>query len=182
LPASTTYPTCRSHATAYRAIALRGLVISRRHVGRSMRRSRSRRTQDRRSRKQTSISRSAGLYDDGRDRKSLEHARIGADRALSANGLECACAGYFGVGRAMLEQEHHLDDALSRVQPFARLWREGGLASATFERSSGPVLRWPSFEKGMQDAIDKLSVALQSAKSINDEYPPRPCPSNSPTR
>lgn len=109
-------------------------------------------------------------YDMGEIEKGLEHSRIGAEGAFRANGLECACAGYFGVGRGQLEA-HHLDDAISefdRSLDIAQQIYEGHAGVfGTLIRANRAVAE---FEQGNVDAIDKLKTSLQEARSGNDEF------------
>jgi class 3 adenylate cyclase/tetratricopeptide (TPR) repeat protein len=99
--------------------------------------------------------------------KGLEHTRIGAELAEAANGLECACAGYFGVGRAQLETRH-LDEAkfeFERSMNFANA--VGFDAFMNIIRGSAAMTE---FERGSIAAVEELRSAVQSARSTNENY------------
>ncbi|MEO7223057.1 MAG: adenylate/guanylate cyclase domain-containing protein [Devosia sp.] len=99
--------------------------------------------------------------------KSLEHSRIGAELAEAANGLECACAGYFGVGRAQLDTRN-LDEAKFEFE------RSLGFANAVGFETFLPIIRGSAalteFERGSLAAVSELRSAVETARSTNDYY------------
>jgi class 3 adenylate cyclase/tetratricopeptide (TPR) repeat protein len=116
------------------------------------------------------ISASMAYYDMGEIEKGLEHARIGAEKALSVNGFECACAGFYNVGRGHLER-HELDKALSelgRSLKIAELATSTGMAGlATIARGEVAVAQ---FEQGTAEAVDRLRAAMNEAQAGQNEY------------
>ncbi|HTJ58414.1 MAG TPA: adenylate/guanylate cyclase domain-containing protein [Devosiaceae bacterium] len=114
------------------------------------------------------IAASMAYYDMGEIDRGLEHARIGAEKALGAQGIECACAGYFSLGRGQLERGR-MDDALVEFgrslslantigwQGYINLIR-GGVAVAQFEKDT------------TEKAVEDLRSAVKDARSGHDEY------------
>ena len=87
------------------------------------------------------------LYEMGELEAGLEQARLGAELAYRANGMECACAGYFVVGKGELER-HRPDEAVAELNRSLKLadvagfegyvnMIHGNLAMAEFEKGSG---------------------------------------------
>lgn len=106
-------------------------------------------------------------YDMGEIEPGLQYARLGADKALSARGMECACAGYFSVGRGELEA-HRPDDALTQ---FARSLEFANIAGFDgFLNLIGAGKAAAEFEKGSESATEALRVAIANARSSNDEF------------
>jgi tetratricopeptide (TPR) repeat protein len=107
------------------------------------------------------------LHDLGDLEEGLKHAQLGAQLAEAANGLECACAGYFGAGRVQLNRRH-LDEAhddfiksmkyanLTGFESFLNVVR-GGVAMTDFER-------------GRSRDLEGLRIAVNNASAINDGY------------
>ncbi|HEV7717922.1 MAG TPA: adenylate/guanylate cyclase domain-containing protein [Arsenicitalea sp.] len=114
------------------------------------------------------IAASMAYYDMGEIEKGLEQARIGAEKALGANGIECACAGYFNVGRGQLErgrpEEAILDFGKSLSLANSVGWDgylnliRGGVAVAEFEQGTA------------EKAIEELRGAIKDAESGHDDY------------
>jgi tetratricopeptide (TPR) repeat protein len=113
------------------------------------------------------IGASMAYYDMGDIEKGLEHARIGADLAMSANGLECACAAYFGVGRGELDK-HRIDDALAQFRHSLKLADAVGMDYYINLIRAG--VAEAEFEKGATDSVDKLRTAVESARSSEDDF------------
>jgi class 3 adenylate cyclase/tetratricopeptide (TPR) repeat protein len=93
-------------------------------------------------------------YDMGDIKHGLEHARIGADMAHAANGMECACFGYFGVG----------------VGEYNRGQVEASLAE--YDRSLGIGLRfgagWEPFFNRVRGGVAVSQLAQGDAEKVCD--------------
>lgn len=114
------------------------------------------------------IGASMAYYDMGEVEKGLEHARIGAERAMSANGLECACAGYFGIGRGELDKRH-IDDALTQFTRSLKLADTVGMDYYINMIRAG--VGEAEFEKGgTTGSAEKMRGAIDSARSTDDDF------------
>jgi len=113
------------------------------------------------------IGASMAYYDMGDIEKGLEHSKLGAELAMSANGLECACAGYFGVGRGELDK-HRIDDALTQFRHSLKLADAVGMDYYINLIRAG--VAEAEFEKGATDSVDKLRTAVESARSTDDDF------------
>jgi len=109
-------------------------------------------------------------YTMGEVEKGLEHARIGADMAYNANGLECACAGHFGVGKGQFEKRR-FDEALSQyaksLELAGRVMSPGFAGYINQIKASAALAE---FEHGSPSAIESLRVALNNARNGHDEF------------
>jgi class 3 adenylate cyclase/tetratricopeptide (TPR) repeat protein len=109
-------------------------------------------------------------YAMGEFEKGLEHARIGADLAYKANGLECACSGHFTVGKGQFEQ-HRIDEALSQyaksLEIADRVTSPG--FSGYINQIKASAAR-AEFERGSPSAIESLRAALNNARNSHDEF------------
>src|SRR5262249_40497582 len=113
------------------------------------------------------IAASMAYYEIGEIEKGLEHARIGAEKAYGAHGLQCACFGFYNVGRGEFEQRR-LDEARSDFNRSLELADEGGIGEfAPLIRADEALVE---FEQGEAGALDKLREALANAKSSHEEY------------
>ena len=119
--------------------------------------------------KQADVHIGAGMayYDMGDIEKGLEHAHLGADLAMSANGLECACAGYFGVGRGELDRRN-IDDALAQFRRSLKLADAVGMDYYINLIRAG--VAEAEFEKGSTGSVDQLRSAIDSARSTDDDF------------
>jgi class 3 adenylate cyclase/tetratricopeptide (TPR) repeat protein len=109
-------------------------------------------------------------YTMGEIEKGLENARIGRDMAFNANGLECAVAGHFCVGRGEFEKRQ-IDEALSQYAKSLQI--ADGLVSPGFQGFVNRVKASSAqaeFEKGSPAAIEALRAALNNARSGKDEF------------
>jgi class 3 adenylate cyclase/tetratricopeptide (TPR) repeat protein len=114
------------------------------------------------------IGASMAYYDMGEIEKGLMHARIGAERAMSVNGLECACAGYFGVGRGELDK-HHIDDALAQFTHSLKLADAVGMDYYINMIRAG--VGEAEFAKGgTTGSVDKMRGAIDSARGADDDF------------
>lgn len=114
------------------------------------------------------IGASMAYYDMGEVEKGLEHARIGAERAMSANGLECACAGYFGIGRGELDRRH-IDDALTQFTRSLKLADTIGMDYYINMIRAG--VGEAEFAKGgTSGSVEKMRGAIDSARSTDDDF------------
>ena len=82
-----------------------------------------------------------------RSTKGLEHARIGAEMAMAANGLECACAGYFGIGRG---RARHGASSMMRCTSSTRSLKLADTVGHGLLHQHHPRRRrrWPSSRRG----------------------------------
>ncbi len=119
--------------------------------------------------KQADVHIGAGMayYDMGDIEKGLEHAHLGADLAMSANGLECACAGYFGVGRGELGRRN-IDDALAQFRRSLKLADAVGMDYYINLIRAG--VAEAEFEKGSTGSVEQLRSAIDSARSTDDDF------------
>jgi len=102
--------------------------------------------------------------------KGLEHARIGADLAYKANGLECACSGFFHVGRGQFEKER-IGEALSEYGKSLEIaGRVNSPAFADYINQIKASAAQAEFEQGSLAAIESLRIALNNARNGNDEF------------
>jgi tetratricopeptide (TPR) repeat protein len=106
-------------------------------------------------------------HDMGQLDEGLEHARVGADLAERAGGLECACAGHLGIGRVQLDR-HRLDDAVSEFKQSLKLSEISGFEG--FANIIHGSIAMAEFEKGSTAAVERLRAALQNARTLGDEY------------
>jgi class 3 adenylate cyclase/tetratricopeptide (TPR) repeat protein len=109
-------------------------------------------------------------YAMGEIEKGLEHARIGADMAYNANGLECAASGHFLVGKGQFEKQR-FDEALSqyaRSLEIANRVTSPGFAGYINQIKANAARA--EFERGSPAAIDSLRVALNNAINSQDEF------------
>jgi class 3 adenylate cyclase/tetratricopeptide (TPR) repeat protein len=164
-------PDVEGHAMAYRAIALARLgdadaartqieaaLEMATHAGSPVKQA------------DINIAVSMAYYDLGEVEKGLEHARIGAELAYGANGLECATAGFFCVGKGQLERRK-LEDALlefGRSLKIADMANSAGLAGYVNMIRGGVAVA--EFQQGTAAAVDKLWTALNNARSSHDEF------------
>jgi len=107
------------------------------------------------------------LHDMGAFEESLKHARLGAELAEGARGMECACAGYLGVGRVQVERNEIADarDKFERSLKYADI--------AGFEQFRNVIqggVAFTEFELGSDAAIEQMRVAIANARSSNDGY------------
>lgn len=106
--------------------------------------------------------RDMGEVDEG-----LRHARIGAELAEQTSGMECACAGYFSVGKCQLDR-HRLEDAHSDFEKSLDFASMSGFEQFLNVIRGGVALT--EFEQGSEAALDALREAVNNAKANNDEY------------
>jgi len=107
------------------------------------------------------------LHDMGAFEESLKHARLGAELAEGARGMECACAGYLGVGSVQVERNEIADarDKFERSLKYADI--------AGFEQFRNVIqggVAFTEFELGSDAAIEQMRVAIANARSSNDGY------------
>ncbi|MBI4921663.1 MAG: AAA family ATPase [Devosia nanyangense] len=107
------------------------------------------------------------LYDMDEIDEGLEHAKIGAELAFGARGFECACAGYFELGRGRLEQ-HRIEDALADLGRSLTLAQDAG-----FEGYMNVIhgsIAAAEFENGRPAAVERLKTAAENARTLGDDY------------
>lgn len=116
------------------------------------------------------IAASMAYYDMGEIDLGMEHARIGAEKAASVEGVECQCAGLFSLGRGQLERRQ-LEEALLQFGKSQKLADKAGWDShAPHAYLIKAGLAVAEFEKGTPEAIEKLRGALNNALAGHDEY------------
>jgi tetratricopeptide (TPR) repeat protein len=112
----------------------------------------------------------SAYYDMGDVEKGLEHSRIGAEEAARVNGLQCACAGYYGVGKGEFEL-HRLDQAIAEFDRSLDIAHGLGARNiANFDTVIRADRAMAEFEKGDASALERLQGALREAQSSNDEF------------
>ncbi|HEY9011146.1 MAG TPA: hypothetical protein VIN06_09015, partial [Devosia sp.] len=106
-------------------------------------------------------------HDMGELDQALGYAREGAKLAENARGLECACAGYFGVGRVELER-HNPNRALADFNQSLKFSDLSGFEGflAVIRGNAAAA----EFELGNAAAVERLRLARDNAMSLNDEY------------
>ena len=107
------------------------------------------------------------LYEMGEFEAGLEQARLGAELAYRVNGMECACFGYFAVGKAELEQ-HRPEEAEAELSRSLKLADIAG-----FEGYMNMIrgnLAMAQFEQGATTAVDRLRASYDNARALNDDY------------
>jgi predicted ATPase/class 3 adenylate cyclase len=107
------------------------------------------------------------LHDMGEYEEGLKHTRLGAQLAEQANGLECACAGYFGVGWTQLERRE-LSDAHSQFEKSLKYAGISGFEGFLNVIRGGVALT--EIDRGPEAAVEQLRTAVSNAQNINDEY------------
>ncbi len=113
------------------------------------------------------ISAGVALYEMGDIEAGLEQARLGAELAFKVNGIECACAGFYVVGKGELER-HRLDEAETELNRSLKLADISG-----FEGYLNMIrgnLAMTQFEKGASAAVERLRSSYDNARALNDEY------------
>jgi class 3 adenylate cyclase/tetratricopeptide (TPR) repeat protein len=108
--------------------------------------------------------------DMGEIEKGVRHARTGAELAHAANGLECACAGYFGVGLG----EHARGDLQNALSEYRRSLGLGVTFAAGFwddfvNRIRGGVAT-AEVAQGDPDKVRDLETALANARRGGHEH------------
>ena len=107
------------------------------------------------------------FHDMGEYEEGLRHARLGAELAEQSNGLECACAGYFGVGWTQLERRE-LNDAHSQFEKSLKYAGISGFEGFLNIIRGGVALS--EIDRGPEAAVEQLRTAIANAQNINDEY------------
>ena len=113
------------------------------------------------------ISAGMALYEMGELEAGLEQARLGAELAHSVNGMECACAGYFVVGKGELER-HRLGEAESQLNRSLKLADIAGFEG--YVNMIHGNLAMTEFEKGSASAVERLRASYENARTLNDDY------------
>ena len=107
------------------------------------------------------------LYEMGELEAGLEEARRGAELAYRAHGMECACAGYYVVGKGELER-HRLGEAETELHRSLELADIAGFEG--YVNMIRGNLAMAEFEKGTPAAVDRLRAAYENARALNDDY------------
>jgi class 3 adenylate cyclase/tetratricopeptide (TPR) repeat protein len=102
--------------------------------------------------------------------EAMKHGRIGAEMADSAHAIECACFGYFEVGKSRLAR-HELGDAMT---DFRRSLEFGetitGEGWASMNNRIGSHAARTRFEQGAEEAVRDLEKALENARRAGDAF------------
>lgn len=99
--------------------------------------------------------------------RGVEHSKIGADLAFGAKGLECACAGFFGIGWGELASNRP-DNAIAGFQRSLELSQKAGFYGMDNVIRAGAASA--EFSKGTTSAVEKLKLAVANSRSSHDEY------------
>lgn len=106
-----------------------------------------------------------GMLDD-----ALDHASMGARLAEGAHGLECACAGHFGVGRVQLDRRQ-LDDALAEFRHSLELSDLSGYEGFLNMIYAGvAMVEFRQGTAGGPAAVERVRKARDNAEALNDDY------------
>ncbi|HVX80233.1 MAG TPA: adenylate/guanylate cyclase domain-containing protein [Devosiaceae bacterium] len=108
-------------------------------------------------------------HDMGQLDLGLYHAQEGARLATDAHGFECACAGHFGVGRVQLDRGQY-DAALSEFAQSLEFAGTAGFEGFINVIKGGQAFAEFSKVGGSTAALERLRVARDNARSLNDEY------------
>jgi predicted ATPase/class 3 adenylate cyclase len=106
-------------------------------------------------------------HDMGKLEEGRQHAQQGAELAERVNGLECACAGHFGVANVLLDQ-HQLDAARDEFKHSLKLSELSGYEG--FLNSINAGLARIDFEQGSTAAVERLRKAVENARALGDGY------------
>jgi class 3 adenylate cyclase/tetratricopeptide (TPR) repeat protein len=119
--------------------------------------------------KEADIHIGAGMayYELGEVEKGITYSRIGAEGAFRVNGLQCACAGYFGVGRGEMEKRN-FDAALGDLSKSLTLITDSPMEAYANQIKGSLALT--QFELGTAASIADLRAAIQAAYDFGDEY------------
>jgi tetratricopeptide (TPR) repeat protein len=98
---------------------------------------------------------------------ALHHAELGARLASDHGGIECACAGHFGVGRVQLERRDY-DGAIAEFNESLRYATSVGFEGYLNVIKGGVAAA--EFGKGAATAVERLRVARDNARSLQDDY------------
>lgn len=156
------------HALAYRAVALARIgdfAASRAEIMAAL--EVAERTASPVKRADIHIAVGQAYHDMGELEDGLHHAQHGAILAENANGLECACAGHFGVGRVLLDK-HQLDAALEEFNHSLELSAISGFEG--FANAINGDMAMAEFEKGSTAAVERIRAAMHNARALGDEY------------
>ena len=106
----------------------------------------------------------------GELQKAAEHSRIGADLATAANGFECVCAAYFGLGRSHLG----LRNIAESMEDFENALKAGRLARtdamSSFSAAINGGMAEAQIEQGQASAVDKLRETINLTRSSGDDF------------
>ncbi len=156
------------HAIAYRGIALarlgrfdeaRALIEEALEVGKT--------TASQVKRADIHIAAAMALYDMDEIDEGLEHARIGAELALDAHGLECACAGYYSAGWGKLEQSR-IEDALTDLGRSLSLAKDAGFEG--YMNAIDGAIAAAEIQKGSTSAVERLRKSATDARNLGDNF------------
>jgi tetratricopeptide (TPR) repeat protein len=101
-------------------------------------------------------------------RQGLEYAKLGVQKAVSADNLECACFGFACLGFGHLRAEE-MTEAAQAFEEAVRRSRISGAEEAQVMGESG--LGMAHFFSGHPEAVQELQTALTHARKIGKEYP-----------
>jgi tetratricopeptide (TPR) repeat protein len=105
--------------------------------------------------------------------RALEHARIGAEKAESADAIDCACSAYLELGLTQIERSE-LSDALAvldRSLDFADKSLGLGTGMEGFVNRIHGGVAVAHFEQGEEErAVRDLEATLAKTRSDQDEY------------
>lgn len=114
------------------------------------------------------ISAGAVYYDLGQLEIGLRHSVYGLQKAVEANGMECACAAYIYAGLGHF-QSQDFDRALQDFEGAAQLG-EGLSMMESFLNMSHAGKALVRLTGGDSSAVEELERTLENARSLGDAY------------
>jgi tetratricopeptide (TPR) repeat protein len=100
-------------------------------------------------------------------RHGLEYAKLGVDKAVSADNMECACFGFACLGMGYL-QAVEMPQAVHAFEEAIRRSRISGAESAQVLGESG--LGMARFFSGEPEGVEEIENALAHARKIGEQY------------
>ena len=103
----------------------------------------------------------------GDNRRAVEYARLGVDKALSADNMECACFAFACLGFGHL-RTHQTGEAVQAFEEAVRRSKISGAEEAALMGQMG--LGMVQFSSGHPEAVQDVENALAHARDIGDEF------------
>jgi tetratricopeptide (TPR) repeat protein len=107
------------------------------------------------------------FLDLGDVRQGLEYAKMGVDKAVSADNLECACIAFACLGFGHLRAEE-IDQAVRAFEEAIRRSKYSGAEPAEILGEMG--LGMTSFFSGHPEGVQQIEDALTHARRIGEEF------------
>lgn len=102
--------------------------------------------------------------------KAAEHSSIGAELAGKANGFECVCAAYFGLGRSHMGLRQ-IEDSLADFEKSLAAARNARTeAMQVFSNYISGSIAGVQFEQGQATALDRMRDSMNLTRSSGDDF------------